>query len=112
MKYFFESGPIPFVMIPFYNHVSCQYMTARNGEVMGVTLSRAALITNTKAVSQACGYDRGKIIVSLVDPKREVGPVSFLICSFLPRWHCFKLFLTFDWGNSYIIFPCSDLDTF
>ncbi|KAL5259725.1 hypothetical protein ACHWQZ_G009983 [Mnemiopsis leidyi] len=50
-----------------------EYMTARNGEVMGVTLSRAALITNTKAVSQACGYDRGKIIVSLVDPKREVG---------------------------------------
>jgi hypothetical protein len=39
---------------------------------MGVTLSRAALITNTKAVSQACGYDRGKIIVSLIDPKREV----------------------------------------
>ena len=39
---------------------------------MGVTLSRAALVTNTKAVSQACGYDRGKIIVSLVDPKREV----------------------------------------
>ncbi|XP_063679406.1 disco-interacting protein 2 homolog C-like isoform X7 [Bolinopsis microptera] len=50
-----------------------EYTTARNGEVMGVTLSRAALVTNTKAVSQACGYDRGKIIVSLVDPKREVG---------------------------------------
>ena len=48
-------------------------MTARNGEVMGVTLSRAALVTNTKAVSQACGYDRGKVIVSLIDPKREVS---------------------------------------
>ena len=48
-------------------------MTSRNGEVMGVTLSRAALITNTKAVAQACGYEKGKLIVSLIDPKREVG---------------------------------------
>ena len=47
-------------------------MTARNGEVMGVTFTRAAIITNTKAVAQACNYHRGKVIVSLIDPKREV----------------------------------------
>lgn len=63
------------IIVSRYDFLPHQYMTARNGEVMGVTLSRAALITNTKAVSQACGYDRGKIIVSLVDPKREVGLV-------------------------------------
>ena len=39
---------------------------------MGVTVTRAALVANTRAVSQACGYDRGKVIVSLIDPKREV----------------------------------------
>ena len=46
---------------------------------MGVTVSRAALITNTKAVSQACGYEKGKVIVSLIDPKREVSTTFIYI---------------------------------
>ena len=48
-------------------------MTARNGDVMGVVITRAALITNTKAVAQSCGYEKGKVVVSMIDPKREVG---------------------------------------
>ena len=48
-------------------------MTARNSDVMGVTVTRAALITNTKAIAQTTGYEYEKSIVSLVDPKREVG---------------------------------------
>ena len=39
--------------------VSFQYKTCKDGSVLGVTVTRIALLTHCQALTQACGYTEG-----------------------------------------------------
>lgn len=36
-----------------------QYKTCKDGSVLGVTVTRTALLTHCQALTQACGYTEG-----------------------------------------------------
>lgn len=40
--------------------VSFQYKTCKDGSVLGVTVTRIALLTHCQALTQACGYTEGE----------------------------------------------------
>lgn len=42
-----------------YIVVSFQYKTCKDGSVLGVTVTRIALLTHCQALTQACGYTEG-----------------------------------------------------
>lgn len=46
---------------PTHPHVviSFQYKTCKDGSVLGVTVTRIALLTHCQALTQACGYTEG-----------------------------------------------------
>lgn len=39
--------------------ISFQYKTCKDGSVLGVTVTRIALLTHCQALTQACGYTEG-----------------------------------------------------
>ncbi|KZC08276.1 Disco-interacting protein 2 [Dufourea novaeangliae] len=50
-----------------------EYTTDKDGSVMGVTVTRSAMLTHCRALTQACGYTEGENAVCVLDFKREVG---------------------------------------
>lgn len=42
-----------------------QYKTCKDGSVLGVTVTRIALLTHCQALTQACGYTEGISALSL-----------------------------------------------
>ncbi|XP_041440391.1 disco-interacting protein 2 homolog B isoform X2 [Xenopus laevis] len=50
-----------------------EYKTSKEGSVMGVTVSRIAMLSHCQALSQACNYTEGEIIVNVLDFKRDAG---------------------------------------
>lgn len=47
---------------------SLQYKTCKDGSVLGVTVTRIALLTHCQALTQACGYTEGMGRPFLGDP--------------------------------------------
>ena len=50
-----------------------QYTSDGDASVVGVTVSRAAMLAQCRTLTSACGYTEGEICVCVVDFKREVG---------------------------------------
>lgn len=50
-----------------------EYTADRDGSVMGVTVSRSAMINHCRALKAACGYTEGEVMVCVVDFKRDLG---------------------------------------
>lgn len=50
---------------------SLQYKTCKDGSVLGVTVTRIALLTHCQALTQACGYTEGmgRPLLGLPDPR-------------------------------------------
>uniref|UniRef100_A0A8C3Q2Z5 Disco interacting protein 2 homolog B n=1 Tax=Chrysolophus pictus TaxID=9089 RepID=A0A8C3Q2Z5_CHRPC len=50
-----------------------EYKTSKEGSVMGVTVSRIAMLSHCQALSQACNYSEGETIVNVLDFKKDAG---------------------------------------
>ena len=50
-----------------------EYTTDRDGAVKGVCISRNAMLAHCRALTGACAYTEGEIMVCVLDFKREVG---------------------------------------
>ncbi|CAO2600863.1 Disco-interacting protein 2 homolog B, partial [Lemmus lemmus] len=50
-----------------------EYKTSKEGSVMGVTVSRLAMLSHCQALSQACNYSEGEAVVNVLDFKKDAG---------------------------------------
>ncbi|XP_059476315.1 disco-interacting protein 2 isoform X3 [Neocloeon triangulifer] len=50
-----------------------EYTTDKDGSVMGVTVTRAAMLSHCRTLTMACNYTEGEVAVCVLDFKREVG---------------------------------------
>ncbi|TGZ51993.1 Uncharacterized protein DBV15_11174 [Temnothorax longispinosus] len=64
-----------------------EYTTDKDGSVMGVTITRAAMMSHCRALTQACGYTEGENAVCVLDFKREVGLWHSTLTSVLNGMH-------------------------
>ncbi|XP_065163963.1 disco-interacting protein 2 isoform X5 [Atheta coriaria] len=64
-----------------------EYSTDRDGSVMGVTITRAAMLSHCRTLSMACGYTEGENMVCVLDFKREVGLWHSVLTSVLNGMH-------------------------
>ncbi|KRF97799.1 uncharacterized protein Dwil_GK17656, isoform B [Drosophila willistoni] len=64
-----------------------EYTTDKEGSVMGVTVTRAAMISHCRALTMACHYTEGETIVCVLDFKREVGLWHAVLTSILNGMH-------------------------
>ncbi|XP_066588947.1 disco-interacting protein 2 homolog A isoform X2 [Prorops nasuta] len=64
-----------------------EYTTDKDGSVMGVTVTRASMLTHCRALTQACGYTEGENAVCVLDFKREVGLWHSTLTSILNGMH-------------------------
>ncbi|KAK3918800.1 Disco-interacting protein 2 [Frankliniella fusca] len=64
-----------------------EYTTDRDGSVMGVTVTRAAMMTHCRTLTMACNYTEGENMVCVLDFKREVGLWHSVLTSILNGMH-------------------------
>ncbi|XP_057326091.1 disco-interacting protein 2 isoform X11 [Microplitis mediator] len=64
-----------------------EYTTDKDGSVMGVTVTRAAMLAHCRALTMACGYTEGENTVCVLDFKREVGLWHSTLTSVLNGMH-------------------------
>ncbi|XP_011315272.1 disco-interacting protein 2 isoform X2 [Fopius arisanus] len=64
-----------------------EYTTDKDGSVMGVTVTRAAMLSHCRALTMACGYTEGENTVCVLDFKREVGLWHSTLTSILNGMH-------------------------
>lgn len=50
-----------------------EYSTDRDGSVMGVTITRTAMVQHCRMLTMACNYTEGENMVCVLDFKREVS---------------------------------------
>ncbi|ELT90261.1 hypothetical protein CAPTEDRAFT_205040 [Capitella teleta] len=53
--------------------VYVEYMTGKDGSVMGVTNSRANMLCHCRTLTVACNYTEGEVMICVLDFKRDVG---------------------------------------
>nr|CAD7261615.1 unnamed protein product [Timema shepardi] len=63
------------------------YTTDRDGSVMGVTMTRAAMLAHCRTLTMACNYTEGENMVCVLDFKREVGLWHSALTSVLNGMH-------------------------
>ena len=54
-----------------------EYYVDKEGSMKGVAVTRQSLVSHCRALTAACGYTEGDVMVCVVDYKREMG-----------LWHC------------------------
>lgn len=59
---------------------SLQYKTCKDGSVLGVTVTRIALLTHCQALTQACGYTEGMGRPLLGEPDPRSIPERCVLC--------------------------------
>nr|CAD7197709.1 unnamed protein product [Timema douglasi] len=64
-----------------------EYTTDRDGSVMGVTMTRAAMLAHCRTLTMACNYTEGENMVCVLDFKREVGLWHSALTSVLNGMH-------------------------
>ena len=64
-----------------------QYTTDRDGSVMGVVVSRAAMLAHCRTLTMAASYTEGENMVCVLDFKREVGLWHSVLTSILNGMH-------------------------
>ncbi|XP_055385632.1 disco-interacting protein 2 isoform X7 [Condylostylus longicornis] len=64
-----------------------EYATDKEGSVMGVTVTRQAMMNHCRALTMACHYTEGETIVCVLDFKREVGLWHAILTSVLNGMH-------------------------
>ncbi|XP_071943414.1 disco-interacting protein 2 homolog C-like isoform X3 [Antedon mediterranea] len=64
-----------------------EYTTDKDGSVMGVTISRSAMLQHCRTLTVACNYSEGEVMVSVLDFKRDVGLWHSILCSVFNGMH-------------------------
>lgn len=64
-----------------------EYNSDKEGSVMGVTVTRPAMMNHCRALTMACHYTEGETIVCVLDFKREVGLWHSVLTSILNGMH-------------------------
>ncbi|XP_075229172.1 disco-interacting protein 2 isoform X3 [Lycorma delicatula] len=64
-----------------------EYTTDRDGSVMGVTVTRAAMLSHCRMLTQSCNYTEGENMVCVLDFKRETGLWHSVLTSVLNGMH-------------------------
>uniref|UniRef100_A0A8C5UT31 Disco interacting C n=1 Tax=Microcebus murinus TaxID=30608 RepID=A0A8C5UT31_MICMU len=68
-----------------------QYKTCKDGSVLGVTVTRIALLTHCQALTQACGYTEAETIVNVLDFKKDVGLWHGILTSVMNMMHVISI---------------------
>uniref|UniRef100_A0A8D2P368 Disco interacting protein 2 homolog B n=1 Tax=Zosterops lateralis melanops TaxID=1220523 RepID=A0A8D2P368_ZOSLA len=64
-----------------------EYKTSKEGSVMGVTVSRVAMLAHCQALSQACNYSEGETIVNVLDFKKDAGLWHGILTNVMNKLH-------------------------
>uniref|UniRef100_A0A6I8SHY8 Disco-interacting protein 2 homolog B n=1 Tax=Xenopus tropicalis TaxID=8364 RepID=A0A6I8SHY8_XENTR len=64
-----------------------EYKTSKEGSVMGVTVSRIAMLSHCQALSQACNYTEGETLVNVLDFKRDAGLWHGILTNVVNKMH-------------------------
>ncbi|XP_011948560.1 PREDICTED: disco-interacting protein 2 homolog C [Cercocebus atys] len=68
-----------------------EYKTCKDGSVLGVTVTRTALLTHCQALTQACGYTEAETIVNVLDFKKDVGLWHGILTSVMNMMHVISI---------------------
>ena len=64
-----------------------EYTTQQDGSVLGVTVTRSAMLAHARTLTIACNYTEGEIMVCVLDFKREVGLWHSMLASVFNGMH-------------------------
>ncbi|MBN3321278.1 DIP2B protein, partial [Atractosteus spatula] len=64
-----------------------EYKASKEGSVMGVAVSRVAMLTHCQALTQACNYSEGETLVNVLDFKKDMGLWHAVLTSVMNRIH-------------------------
>ncbi|XP_069770807.1 disco-interacting protein 2 homolog C isoform X2 [Narcine bancroftii] len=68
-----------------------EYKTCKDGSVLGVTVTRIALLTHCQALTQACAYTEAETIVNVLDFKKDVGLWHGILTSVMNMMHVISI---------------------
>ncbi|KAI4888510.1 hypothetical protein NFI96_016781, partial [Prochilodus magdalenae] len=68
-----------------------EYKTSKEGSTMGITVSHAAMLAHSHALTQACGYTEGETITNVLDFKRDAGLWHGVLTSVMNRMHVISI---------------------
>ncbi|XP_061150426.1 disco-interacting protein 2 homolog C-like isoform X2 [Syngnathus typhle] len=78
---------LPRIRGPGADTAYIEYKTCKDGGVLGVTVSRAAMLTHCRALTQACTYTEAETIVNVLDFKKDVGLWHAVLTSVMNMLH-------------------------
>uniref|UniRef100_A0A3B3TMZ3 Disco interacting C n=1 Tax=Poecilia latipinna TaxID=48699 RepID=A0A3B3TMZ3_9TELE len=64
-----------------------EYKTCKDGGVLGVTVTRTAMLTHCQALTQSCSYTEAETIVNVLDFKKDVGLWHAVLTSVMNMMH-------------------------
>ncbi|XP_077470527.1 disco-interacting protein 2 homolog C-like [Stigmatopora argus] len=64
-----------------------QYKTCKEGGVLGVTVTRAAMLAHCRALTQACAYSQAETMVNVLDFKKDEGLWHAVLTSVMNMMH-------------------------
>ncbi|KAF3836462.1 hypothetical protein F7725_029020, partial [Dissostichus mawsoni] len=64
-----------------------EYKTCKDGSVLGVTVTRIALLAHCQALTQCCSYTEAETIVNVLDFKKDVGLWHGILTSVMNMMH-------------------------
>ncbi|XP_061075156.1 disco-interacting protein 2 homolog B-A isoform X2 [Conger conger] len=64
-----------------------EYKASKEGTVMGVAVSKIAMLTHCQALTQACNYCEGETLVNVLDFKKDMGLWHGVLASVMNRIH-------------------------
>ncbi|XP_074180950.1 disco-interacting protein 2 homolog C [Rhinolophus sinicus] len=79
------------VPVPIEVPLTRKYKTCKDGSVLGVTVTRIALLTHCQALTQACGYTEAETIVNVLDFKKDVGLWHGILTSVMNMMHVISI---------------------
>ncbi|XP_017554704.1 disco-interacting protein 2 homolog C isoform X2 [Pygocentrus nattereri] len=64
-----------------------EYKTCKDGSVLGVTVTRMAMLTHCQTLTHTCGYKEAETLVNVLDFKKDVGLWHGILTSVLNMLH-------------------------
>uniref|UniRef100_A0A8C4QJ99 Uncharacterized protein n=1 Tax=Eptatretus burgeri TaxID=7764 RepID=A0A8C4QJ99_EPTBU len=77
----------PFICEADLDTAYIEYKTGEDGSVVGVTVTRRAVLAHCRALTQACSYIEGETMVNVLDFKKDVGLWHGILTSVLNMLH-------------------------
>ncbi|XP_072297869.1 disco-interacting protein 2 homolog C isoform X2 [Eucyclogobius newberryi] len=68
-----------------------EYKTCKDGSVLGVTVTRTAMLAQCQALTQCCSYTEAETIVNVLDFKKDVGLWHAVLTSVMNMMHVISI---------------------